>query len=256
MTAPPTADRAEPTTSDATDATDATALTAAPRLTLAALRQLDVCGEYLRAFGRLFPPSEYPTGAPVDEATCREHAAEFDWHWAVDVLLTWEGRQEHERLVTSRAAEHRDLGFGRAQRRAAALGRLVHTRPDYRSTQLLDVTVNAQRRADERALRDLDRARRELAEAERKAAEWARLADQHRAALPALEVAAAAATARRAARLVVERAAAVRAAEEALAAARAQLTEAEAAAPPPPPPAPAPPASAEAVPAVPAEAAP
>lgn len=212
-----------------TTTTDPTQLdpTAAPRLTLAALRELDVCGEYLRIFGRLFPPSECPTGAPVDEVTCREHAAEFDWGWAVDVLLTWEGRQEHERLVTSRAAEHRDLGAGRTQRRAAALGRLVHTRPDYRSAQLLDVTVNAQRRADDRLLRRLHHARRELAEAEHRAAAWARLRDEHRAALPALEVAAAATTARRAARLVEERAATVRAAEEALAAARAQLAESE-----------------------------
>lgn len=225
-TSDPAASTTDPVTDPALDPT----FTADPPivLTLATMNALDVCGDYLRTFARLFPETTHPTGVVLTEASCRAHATSFDWSWAVDAFLNWTGREEYDRLRTSRAAEYRRFGTA-VERRASIVGHLVATRPELRSSRLLDATVHAQVRADERVVQRLRHQEERIEYAEGEVSRWTQELTRHREALPALREEAAPALARQTARDRDRRLLEVTSLTRQLEQAQARLAEADAA---------------------------
>lgn len=154
------------------------------------LLELGSCGEYIRKHRELFPPAEYPDGPAVNSATCRKFAGRFDWNWAVERMLEWEGRREVERIVESRAERYRALGPGRStgnvRRYAAAFGYVFATRPDLRKSVMADLAERAENNAERRAREELREAETGVRHAEEMIAEWTRERDQLQKQLPAL----------------------------------------------------------------------
>lgn len=60
-----------------------------PVVTVDLLRALGACGDQVEEFADLFGDS-----AVVTEEACAAHAHVFDWVWACEKLLTYEGRRE------------------------------------------------------------------------------------------------------------------------------------------------------------------
>lgn len=207
------------------------------KLTSNTLRELGSCGDYLRRFGQLFPRSEYPDGVEVNQEVCARYATDFDWAWAAETMLNWDGRQEYERLRNSRSAEAREFGTGDVKR-AAIFGHLFDTQPSFRSDRVLEAARTADERADRRAARDVADCREEIEACKREVERWQRRLAEQEARLPELVELAAGAqeriAQRKAARAAEEVATAearlqqLRAAAESAAAELAKFTEAAA----------------------------
>jgi hypothetical protein len=69
------------------------------RMTYELMRELGTCGDYRSKFRELFPVSEYPQGVEITVENCVAHAQNFDWHWAIDSLLTREAAQTWRNYV-------------------------------------------------------------------------------------------------------------------------------------------------------------
>lgn len=167
--------------------------TAAPfHLDRGMLRELGSCGDYIRKHRELFPPSEFPDGPAINSVTCRRYADQFDWNWAMEQMLDWDGRREVHRIVDSRAQRYRSLGSGRGgtQRRfAAAFGYVFATQPNNRSNVMYHLRERADENAEARALEDLREARDGVESADRRVAELLQLKARYEAQLPELEAA-------------------------------------------------------------------
>lgn len=210
---------------DVTDAACAHTL----RFPSVVLGELGGCGEYVRRHQRLFPTETFPKGPAVTEEVCRRHADEWNWEWAGENMLTWEGRDAWRTLIRSRSSDNRRFGTG-TEREAATFGHLFETRPDYRNQRMVDLLASAAEREDRRRVQTLEDARQEVAILEREAAEYDRLATrsrerlaERRAALPDLERAAAGALARQAERDLEQAEAQATAYEAQLTTARAEV---------------------------------
>jgi hypothetical protein len=197
-------------------------------LTLTTLRELGACGDYLRTFGRLFPPSTYPTGVRITRELCATYAADFDWSWAASVMLAPRAARTWGELRTSRTSYARTFGTGRAKS-AALFGYLFETDAANRSARYVEVTTDVADRRSGRALRQLEATQNGVEHARHQVQHWsARLAELE-ARLPLLEAAASTAIRRRAERAAEAAAADVVALEERLEAARTAAAEATAA---------------------------
>lgn len=85
------------------------------RMTAEMLRELGSCGDYTNRFTRLFPSTDerYVDGVEVTAEVCAANATDFDWSWAVEVMLTAEAQarfnemcaHDDETLVKLRAEE-------------------------------------------------------------------------------------------------------------------------------------------------------
>jgi hypothetical protein len=219
---------------DPEDVTDA-ACAHTTRFPREALRTLGSCGPYLRAHAELFPTARFPKGPAVTAAVCARYHDRFDWDWATGNMLTWEGREEADRVYRSRAARYQELGTG-PRRRAAAFGHVYERHPEYRNQRVVEACRTAAQRLDERLVRDVDDERGRILELERSLERGRAELERRRAELPRVEARAAGARRRQARRALAERRARVEAlAEEARAAAervvaeRAALADAEAA---------------------------
>jgi hypothetical protein len=71
------------------------------KMTYELMRELGTCGDYRSKFRQLFPTSEYPEGIEITVENCVAHAQNFDWYWAVDVLLTSEAASQWRNYVDS-----------------------------------------------------------------------------------------------------------------------------------------------------------
>jgi hypothetical protein len=176
------------------------------RVTRQLLRDVGVCGTYLRRFSDLFPAERYPEGVELNREVCAANADDFDWHWAASEFLNWEGRQELDTLVRSRSAEARAFGTGTVKQ-AAIFGHLFDTREDYRNPRVVELARTADERADAEATATVARARTDVADARRQLEYWTAELPRREARVPELEAFAAGAT-RRAAARAAERAAA------------------------------------------------
>jgi hypothetical protein len=166
---------------------------AAPyHLDRAMLRELGSCGDYIRKHRELFPPSEFPDGPPINSVTCRTYVDQFDWHWAMEQMLDWDGRSEVHRITNSRAQQYRALGPGREgnkRRFAAAFGYVFATQPQHRSTVMSRLRDRADQHAEERAHEDLREARDNIRTIDRRVKELLESKARYEADLPELEAA-------------------------------------------------------------------
>jgi hypothetical protein len=219
---------------DPEDVTDA-ACAHTTRFPREALRSLGSCGPYLRAHAELFPTARFPKGPALTAEVCARYHDRFDWDWACGNMLTWEGREEADRVYRSRAQRYQELGTGTA-RRAAAFGHVYERYPHYRNARVVEACVTAARRLDDRLLADVDDERARIADLERSIAGQTAELERRRAGLPRVEARAAGARRRQARRDLAARAARLEELEREarvlaarVDAERAALTEAEAA---------------------------
>ena len=71
------------------------------KITLRTLEAKGACRDQCKRFAALFPE-----GVEVTEALCIEHAAEFNWDWAAQNLLTDSAWAEYHRTTASAWAKH------------------------------------------------------------------------------------------------------------------------------------------------------
>lgn len=177
-----------------------TPTTEAPyRLTKAMLRELGSCGPYVRKFNETFPEDRYPDGVDITEESCAQHWETFDWNWALQVMLTYDGRVLHDKLMRSRATHNKRFGTGE-QRRAAIFGHIFDTLPRHRHENTQDLTTRAEERDDRDALAQVETVRRGIQVAEETIARATRDLERFRTQLGPLEDRASGAQLRRARR--------------------------------------------------------
>ena len=80
------------------------------KVTKELLNELGVCHDYLQKFIRAFPVKDerFADGVEATGDVCAEHAAEFDWSWAADVMLAPEAYQQWRNTVNE-GADMREL---------------------------------------------------------------------------------------------------------------------------------------------------
>lgn len=78
-------------------------------MTVELLHELGSCGDYTRVFRRRFPTDQYPDGVEVNEEVCGQHAQDFSWSWAVDVLLNGDGANAWNTLYGKMMDEYNEL---------------------------------------------------------------------------------------------------------------------------------------------------
>ena len=71
------------------------------KITLRTLKAKGACRDQCKRFAALFPE-----GVEVTEALCIEHAAEFNWDWAAQSLLTAPALAEYEHVAAPALAEY------------------------------------------------------------------------------------------------------------------------------------------------------
>ena len=71
------------------------------KITLRTLKAKGACRDQCKRFAALFPE-----GVEVTEALCIEHAAEFNWDWAAQSLLTAPALAEYKRTTATALAEY------------------------------------------------------------------------------------------------------------------------------------------------------
>jgi len=80
-------------------------------ITLAQLKRLGACTDETSQFERLFGSS-----IEVTEACCVQHAAQFDWNWAAEHLLSQDALAEYQRVRATASAEYeRVMAAARAE---------------------------------------------------------------------------------------------------------------------------------------------
>lgn len=103
------------------------------KITSAFLLNRDACEEYLSTFEKLFPE-----GVEVTEELAARHAEDFDWFWAIRVLLTTANWLKAKKLFDAEDNELDDA-IAAAKSRAEAAGWSPEaTRVYYRERDDLD----------------------------------------------------------------------------------------------------------------------
>lgn len=166
-------------------------------LTRAMLRQLGSCGTYVRKFSDAFPTERYPDGVEINAETCGEHYRVFDWDWALQNMLNYDGRAEHSRIMMSRSAENRRFGTGN-QRRAAIFGHVFAASTAWRHESMATLRDRTALQADQEAINEITTVQRDIEYREREIVNYTnsieslrRALEADRARIPALEAAAA-----------------------------------------------------------------
>lgn len=167
------------------------------RMTRAILQELNACGTYVRRFSTTFPVERFPNGVEINQETCGEYCDVFDWQWAIDNMLNFEGRELYHQLVRSRSPENRHFGTS-DRRRGRVFGHIFATRLDMRHENVVGVKERALTAEDQRVLRDLERCKINISHHEQNLRTITRNLEAERARLPELERAAAGAQVRQA----------------------------------------------------------
>lgn len=83
------------------------------------LEELGSCGDYVHRFQRLFPIDQYPDGVEVNEDVCSQHAVNFPWDWATEVMLSNTGYRAYQEQINALNREFTALDSQHADERAA-----------------------------------------------------------------------------------------------------------------------------------------
>lgn len=156
------------------------------RMTKNMLRELGSCGPYVRKFGETFPEERFPDGVEITEDVCAEYTDAFDWNWALQVMLTYDGRVLHDKLMRSRAERNKRFGTG-DRRRAAIFGYIFDTLPQHRHENTRDLTTRAEERADRDVLEQVNLTRRSIQISQDTIARVTRELESYRQQLSSLE---------------------------------------------------------------------
>ena len=76
------------------------------RITLTQLRRLKACGSQLETFEHLFGEVCAPDSLEEALELAQRHAAEFEWDWGAQNLLTAPARADYERAIAPAWADY------------------------------------------------------------------------------------------------------------------------------------------------------
>lgn len=142
------------------------------KMTKELLAELGSCGEYVRVFRRNFPVEQYPEGVEINEEVCATQADQFQWSWAVEQMLTYDGQREWRSVLNELQDEVNQLTSEFNAARRAWREQYGRSEPEYGASETERESYRQLRRDHDTRL-----AERKLSSYEREARAFGRVFD-------------------------------------------------------------------------------